>query len=111
MQKSTTRFDAQKSVQCHLDMFTKTQKSSTGLKIFFQLTIQLNCGSESDKLCSGIVNELRLKTKRKFKRALKNHKIILIKQNVDKIDSDPSLLWKSFKRSDRASDGSIPEKK
>ena len=70
----------------------------------------LRIWNESDKPRSGIINELRLKTKRKFTRALKDHKIMLIQKNVDKIASDPSLLWKSFKRSDRTSVGSIPEK-
>jgi hypothetical protein len=35
---------------------------------------------------------------------------MLIQKNVDIIASDPSILWKSFKRSDRTSVGSIQEK-
>ena len=90
---------------------TYWSKNPNLVSAFVSAKLWLRIWNESDELRPGIANELRFMTKRKFTRALKDHKILLMKKNVGKIASDPSLSGKSFKRSDRTSVGCISRKK
>jgi hypothetical protein len=115
LQKSTVHFDAEKCAVPSRRVRKRTEvtnwsKNQSLFAACHSAKLWLRIWNESEKPCSGMMNDLCLKTKRKFTRALKDHKIMLIQKNIDKIASDPSLLCKSFKRSDRNSFSSIPKK-
>jgi len=67
---------------------------------------------ESDFGClqDGLVNDLRLCTKWKFNKELKNHKLMLIQKNVICVAVNPSKLWK-YSKPAKAPSSSMPEKR
>jgi hypothetical protein len=70
------------------------------------LSVWNDCGHPRD----GLANDLRLRTKRKFNKELKNHKLILIQKNTIRIAEDPSKLWK-YSKPTKAQSASVSEKK